>query len=132
MFMNAGRAAAIPIAVLLSMAIGPLCAQDDLPEGKGKPTLENTCAECHGLDRVLAKLRTSAEWRAVTSRMRSKGATMSDGEFKDLVEYLSQNFGEPEPKTGPEQKPEKVNVNRATAGALETDLGLRPSDASAI
>src|SRR5438876_12148179 len=27
----------------------PLAAQDDLPNGKGKETLENTCSECHGL-----------------------------------------------------------------------------------
>src|SRR5437868_3096809 len=31
---------------LLGWAL-PLAAQDDLPDAKGKETLENTCAECH-------------------------------------------------------------------------------------
>ena len=49
-----------------------LAAQDDLPDGKGKVTLENTCTECHGLDKVLSQLRTEGQWREVAVRMRSK------------------------------------------------------------
>jgi competence ComEA-like helix-hairpin-helix protein len=109
-----------------------LRAQDDLPEGKGRVTLENTCSECHGLDRILTKLRPTAEWRSIVAEMRLKGATMSDDEFKTLVEYLAENFGEPERKAEADRKPQKVNVNRATGGELESALGLRASDAAAI
>ena len=127
------RGAGIPIAALLCIAgFAPVRAQDDLPEGKGRVTLENTCSECHGLDRVLTKLRPTAEWRSIVAEMRLKGATMSDDEFKTLIEYLADNFGEPDRKAESDRKAQRVNVNRAAASELESALGLRASDAAAI
>ena len=100
----------------------PLMAQDDLPNGKGKETLENTCSECHGLDRILSALRSRERWRAIAVDMRSKGATMSDSEMDTLVEYLSQYFG----------AIEKVNVNKASAKELEIALQLTAREAAAL
>ena len=110
----------------------PLVAQDDLPDGKGKETLENTCTECHGLDKVLSALRSRERWRTIAVEMRSKGATMSDPEMDTLVEYLFQYFGTVE-STGPKTKPiEKINVNQAAAKELETVLQLTASEAAAV
>ena len=100
----------------------PLTAQDDLPDGKGKETLENTCSECHGLDKVLSALRSRERWRAIAIEMRTKGATMSDSELDTLVEYLSQYFG----------AVEKVNVNKASAKELEIALQLTAREAAAL
>jgi competence ComEA-like helix-hairpin-helix protein len=111
------------VLILLAFLAAPLAAQVDLPEGKGKDTLENTCTECHGLDRALSQLRTTEKWRAIAVTMRSKGATMTDEELNTLVEYLSQNFGLPEPK---------VNVNAARAEEIQAVLELKPAEASAI
>jgi competence protein ComEA len=86
-------------------------------------TLENTCTECHGLDKVLSQLRTEGQWREMAVRMRSKGATMSDDELNALVEYLSQNFGAVETK---------VNINKASAREIELVTGLRAADSAAI
>src|ERR1051325_6731855 len=88
-------------AVLLCLS---LAAQEKLPEGKGKETLENTCTECHGLDKALSRLRTLPRWRSIALEMRSKGATMSDTELNTLVDYLFLNFG-----TDVETEPKKVN-----------------------
>ena len=108
----------------------PLAAQDDLPDGKGKETLENTCTECHGLDRALNARRTLERWRTIAVEMRSKGATMTDGELNTLVEYLYQNFGtDEEPKAKPEQK---INVNTASAKELATALQFTASEAAAV
>ena len=110
----------------------PLAAQDDLPDGKGKETLENTCAECHGLDKVLSALRSRERWRTIAIEMRSKGATMSDSELDTLVEYLYQYFGTVEsaaPKTRPV---EKINVNKAAAKELESVLQLTVGEAAAV
>jgi hypothetical protein len=79
--------------MLLTLVLAALLLQDDLPPGNGRETLENTCTECHGLDRVLTKLRTAEQWKAIAVRMRAKGATMTDDELNTLVGYLSQNFG---------------------------------------
>ena len=108
--------------VLLALAM-PLAAQEDLPEGKGRVTLENTCTECHGLDKALKRLHTERQWREIAVRMRSKGATMSDDELNDLVAYLTQNFGDVEPK---------VRINQASAGEIQAALDLRPADCTAI
>jgi competence ComEA-like helix-hairpin-helix protein len=108
---------------LLAAFLTPLRAQDDLPEGKGRETIENTCNECHGTDRILTKLRSTAEWRSIATSMRAKGATMSDDELNTLVDYLSQNFGLVE---------DKVNVNKASAKELESALKLPAAEAQAI
>ena len=50
------------------------------------------------------------------------GATGTDDEFSDIVEYLSKNF----------PKQPKVNVNRAPAETLITALGITPKEADAI
>jgi competence ComEA-like helix-hairpin-helix protein len=103
-----------------------LSAQDELPAGKGKETLENTCTECHGLDKVLSALRPRERWRTIVTEMRSKGATMSDPEMDTLIDYLSQYFGTIEAPIP------KVNVNRATAKELEIGLQLTAREAAAV
>lgn len=105
-------------------------AQEDLPEGKGKETLEHTCTECHGLDKVVDKLRSPKQWRVIVTRMRAAGATMTDSEFSALLDYLVEYFGDESAEKDPQ--PEKINVNRATAKDLETSLQIASKDAAAI
>jgi competence ComEA-like helix-hairpin-helix protein len=109
-------------ALLLVIFALPLAAQDeDLPEGKGKETLENTCTECHGLDKALTELRNRERWRSIAVTMRAKGATMTDDELNTLVEYLYQNFGKDE-----------VNINKAPAKEIESVLQIAAKDAETI
>ena len=119
--------------IVLALCL-PVAAQDDLPEGKGKETLENTCTECHGLDKILSQFRSRERWRAIAVAMRSKGATMSDAELNALVDYLFQHFGTVETS---EAKPEarereKINVNKAAAKELADVLQLTPDEAAAV
>jgi len=110
-----------PVALASALLCLSLAAQVDLPEGKGKHTLENTCTECHGLEKALDKPRSEQEWRDVAKEMRSFGATMTDVELNDLVEYLVQNFGA-----------SKINVNKATAKELQVALQLTASESAAV
>ena len=101
-------------------------AQTDLPDGKAKQTIENTCHECHGLDKLFAKSRTRPAWQSLIKVMVDRGATLTDAEFTDVVEYLYDNFGD----HGADQP--KLNVNKSTAKELETGLELPPDVARAI
>jgi hypothetical protein len=81
------------IPVVLSTGFFLWAQDEDLPEGKGKLTVEHTCTECHGLDKVLAKPRTRENWRAVITKMRAQGATMTDEEFDAVIDYLFDFMG---------------------------------------
>ena len=111
------------LAAAFVLIAGNLDAQENLPPGKGRETLENTCTECHGLDKALAEFHTRERWQKIAVEMRSKGATMSDSELDTLVDYLFTNFG---------IDVEKVNVNKASAKVLADELQLTSSEAAAI
>jgi competence ComEA-like helix-hairpin-helix protein len=121
----------IAVSVCLALGLG-IPAQDDdvLPEGKGKETVENTCTECHGLDKIFSEGRTRGQWETVVNKMRIGGATMTDAEYADVLEYLVTHFGAEE-----EAKPKaeaKINVNKAGPMELETGLKLSSDEAMAI
>ena len=135
MIIHAGRAPGRLWIALLCVGVGlGIAAQDDeLPEGRGKETLENTCTECHGLDKILGKFRTKPRWRKIATDMRANGATMSDSELETLIEYLYANFGTDEPEAkAAEPAAAKVTVNQASAKDLETGLQLTAGEAAAI
>jgi competence ComEA-like helix-hairpin-helix protein len=92
----------------------------DLPAGKGKELVENTCGSCHGLDVVVAQHATKDGWQSIVDYMVSRGATGTPEEIKTIVEYLAANF------------PAKTNVNKATSADLQTQLELSAKDADAI
>ncbi len=93
----------------------------DLPAGKGKELVENTCGSCHGLDVVVAQHATKDGWASIVDYMVSRGATGTPDEIKTIVEYLAKNF--PAAKT---------NVNKATSADLQSQLELTAKDADAI
>ena len=97
-------------------------AQDKLPEGPGKAVVLKVCRGCHGPDVVATKQHTREEWEHTVVDMINAGATGTDDEFSDIVDYLAKNF----------PKQSKVNVNKAPAEALATALGLTSKEAESI
>jgi competence protein ComEA len=93
----------------------------DLPAGKGKDLVENTCGSCHGLDVVVAQHTNRDGWASIVDYMVSRGATGTPEELKTIVDYLAKNF--PAAKT---------NVNKASSMDLQTQLELSAKDADAI
>jgi cytochrome c5 len=55
--------------------------------------LQARCTRCHSLDRVRAAHKTRAEWEETASRMRGKGAKLTDAEAQSLIEYLAAEQG---------------------------------------
>src|ERR1044072_5361201 len=64
------------------------------PAGKGPDAvatnLVNTvCASCHTLDRVKNKVADKEGWTATVTRMKEKGAGLTDEQVQLVVEYLT-------------------------------------------
>jgi competence protein ComEA len=107
--------------------IGLLCiasaaAQDvALPDGKAKALVQDACADCHGLDRVVSSGMSADKWKTTVTRMVKKGAALSPEQIDQVVEYLSVYFAA-----------EKININHATAQDLQIDMQFTAAEAEAI
>jgi len=94
-----------------------------LPEGPGKETLIKTCSKCHSPANVVANGQTREGWEETTLKMVGLGAAGSDEDFTEIVDYLVKNFP---PSTL------KVNMNKATASEIESQLGFSTKQAEDI
>ena len=94
----------------------------DLPEGKGKDAVENTCTDCHSLKRIKAQRFNEEGWNSTVREMIENGASVNADDVKVIVDYLTRNFG-------PDSK---VNVNKADANEIAAALQLAPTEANAI
>ena len=110
-------------ALLIPFLALSLVQAQDLPEGKGKKLVEDTCGGCHGVDAVMSQKASHEGWESIVGDMVSRGASASDADLKTIIDYLAANFG-----TGPA----KVNVNKAASKDIETALGLTTKEADAI
>jgi competence protein ComEA len=121
------RTTAFSLAALwLSAASLPGIAQSlKLPDGAGKEATEKVCGMCHGAELVLGRQETRETWSAIVDDMIQRGASGSEEEFYQVVDYLAKNFSPTSPVA-------KINVNKATAKDLESALKLPAKDAAAI
>ena len=58
----------------------------------GPKLLEARCAVCHPSSKVKVLKRSPGQWDAIVSGMMKKGAILSSGEKKTLVDYLAQTY----------------------------------------
>ena len=106
--------------------VNGLIAQElKLPDGPGKETTEKVCGACHGAELVIGRQETREGWGAIVNEMIQRGATGTDAEFYEVVNYLSTNFSKSSPVI-------KINVNKATATDLVKALHLTDQQAAAI
>lgn len=111
---------------LLCVCPGILLAQSlKLPDGPGKATTQKVCGSCHAAEMVIGRQETRESWGAIVEDMIQRGATGTDDELYQVVDYLSANFSPSSPAM-------KINVNRATAKDLESALRMPPKQAAAI
>ena len=96
-----------------------------MPDGPGKETTQRVCGSCHGAELVIGRQESRETWGAVVDDMIQRGATGTQEEFYDVVDYLATNFSPSSPVV-------KINVNKATAKDLETALRLTDKQAAAI
>jgi len=111
------------VALIVPFLALSLAQAQDLPDGKGKDLVQNSCGACHGLDVVVAQHATKDGWASIVDYMVSRGASGTPEEIQTIVEYLAKNY----PPLA-----EKVNVNKATAKDIETGLALTTAESEAI
>lgn len=96
-----------------------------LPEGAGKATTQKVCGSCHAAELVVGRQEAKETWAAIVDDMIQRGATGTDDEFYEVVDYLATNFSKTSPAI-------KINVNKATAKDLEGALRIPAKLAAAI
>ena len=92
-----------------------------LPEGPGKETFQTVCSMCHSPKAVIGKQGTKEWWQSKVTEMLQEETDIPSADFDTIVAYLAKNF----PIV-------KVNVNKAAAKALETELELTSKESAAI
>ncbi len=93
---------------------------EELPPGKGPKIIEQSCSRCHGLEYISGSNKSAELWRETIEKMVGKGSTIAADEQEVLVDYLVKYFGP------------VVNVNKADAKELQTELELTPEEAAAV
>lgn len=106
--------AAIPLLFLAS------AQAQDVPDGPGKDTFLKICGACHDAGVVVSMHVGKDDWQTTVDDMKGRGADGSDDDFKTIVNYLAKY-------QGPE-----VNVNKAAAADLKTQLDLTDQESQAI
>jgi competence protein ComEA len=96
-----------------------------LPDGPGKAVTQKVCGTCHGAEIVIGRQEERAAWGAIVEDMIQRGATGTDDEMYQIVDYLATNFSKSSP-------PIKISVNKATAKDLQATLRLTEKEATAI
>jgi competence protein ComEA len=95
----------------------------ELPSGPGKATLIQVCSSCHSPDNVIANGQDRTGWENTITKMAGFGASGTDEEYTEILDYLVKNF--------PAKSSAPVNVNKATAAQLESGLGFTTAEAEA-
>jgi competence ComEA-like helix-hairpin-helix protein len=108
--------------VFVLLGFAAVASGQTLPDGAGKAVTEKMCMPCHGLENVVKARLTKDRWAKEVDDMVARGATGTDDEIEQVINYLAANFG----------PPTKVNVNTAATASLAAALGLPAGDAAAI
>ncbi len=67
----------------------------DLPAGPGKDTFVRVCSKCHSPNNVMANGQNQQGWENTITKMVGFGATGTDAEFSEILDYLVKNFPPP-------------------------------------
>lgn len=114
-------------AMTLFVMVIPAGAQG-LPEGKGKDQFERICRNCHPLDVATRTRHDKDGWTGVVEDMVARGAQGKQDEMKQVVEYLTSNFG-PNNPIGTSTSPAPVTPAPAAAPKVD-ESASKPGDAA--
>ena len=70
-----------------------LQTQVQLPHGKSRELVQRVCNSCPSADLIATHRQTRDEWTGIVQRMAQHGASASDDQFQQIVDYLTNHFG---------------------------------------
>ena len=74
------------------MAAGQEAAAQ-LPAGPGRDITVSTCSKCHSLANITSQHKDRDAWNATITKMVGYGATASDEDLAQILDYLTKNYG---------------------------------------
>lgn len=119
----------LSIGLILGLASALAGHAQSLPEGPGQSALQSACSTCHRITVVTARRLSRAGWENVVDNMVSRGAQATPEEQKDIVNYLTANFGvgAPAPES-PASEEGSVPVQPQPAPALDSSQIARAKE----
>ena len=87
LFLNV--AASLPFVALVILGQAPAAG----PDAVATNVVSTVCASCHTLDRVKNKVGDKDAWTTTVTRMKEKGAGLTDQQVPLVVEYLTRAAG---------------------------------------
>jgi competence protein ComEA len=106
------------------LALAPISAWAQLPDGPGRQETVELCSKCHELERSISLRQDRAGWQTTITKMTTFGMKAADKDIAAVLEYLAKNF--------PGDELPKLNVNTAAAVEFESRLTLKRSEAAAV
>jgi competence protein ComEA len=85
---------AVP-SVLIAAAQSPSGPADEhpaLPPGPGRDVMIRVCSACHSPDQAADQQLDLEGWKKLVDQMASKGASATEAEFDEIVQYLAKAF----------------------------------------
>jgi competence protein ComEA len=89
------------------------------PDQAAAKTFERVCGGCHDSATAAGARHSRLEWQGVVEDMASRGASATDAETREIVDWLARHYG-------------AVRINQLKAGGLKNDMGLTAEEAEAI
>jgi competence protein ComEA len=71
---------------------GPADEHAAFPAGPGRELTIRVCSGCHAPEMAADQQLDAAGWKTVVDQMASKGASATDAEFDEIVQYLATAF----------------------------------------
>jgi competence protein ComEA len=107
------------VAILFTAAVGAEVAPANPRLAREDQALKAVCAKCHNLQIVMDTPRSYDDWHDTVQQMVDRGASGTDEQFDDIMDYLHRTMT-------------TINVNTALADELEIVLNVPETTAQAI
>jgi len=107
------------VAALFAAAQTAEVAPPDPRLARESQSLKTVCAKCHNMQLVMDTPRSYDDWRDTVQKMVDRGASGTDEQFDDIMDYLHRTMT-------------TINVNTAVADELEIVLNVPETTAQAI